>query len=158
MKQDFSEKQIVEFTAFCGMWNYSNRLCEALHGDLERPDKRIEFQYAVRNPLGGGIAGHDLRRRAANDRAVRVAVLFENLQFLQPSHEGMCCSVGLFSALRVLHLVQDFIALVDSRSSLLLARKARGIFEIADDPSVLEMQLRREIKLNRHAAETPGCA
>jgi hypothetical protein len=26
------------------MWNYSNRLCEALHVDLERPDKRIEFQ------------------------------------------------------------------------------------------------------------------
>jgi hypothetical protein len=26
------------------MWNYSNRLCEALHVDVERPDKRIEFQ------------------------------------------------------------------------------------------------------------------
>jgi alkylhydroperoxidase family enzyme len=44
MKQHFSEKQIVELTVFCGMWNYSNRLCEALHVDLERPDKRIEFQ------------------------------------------------------------------------------------------------------------------
>ena len=44
MKQHFSEKQIVELTVFCGMWNYSNRLCEALHIDLERPDKRIEFQ------------------------------------------------------------------------------------------------------------------
>ena len=33
-----------ELTVFCGMWNYSNRLCEALHVDLERPDKRIEFQ------------------------------------------------------------------------------------------------------------------
>jgi hypothetical protein len=54
--------------------------------------------------------------------------------------------------------VQDFIALVDSRSSLLLARKARGIVEVADDPPILEMQLRREIKLNRHAAETPRCA
>jgi alkylhydroperoxidase family enzyme len=40
----FTEKQIVELTVFCGMWNYSNRLCEALHVDLERPDKRIEFQ------------------------------------------------------------------------------------------------------------------
>lgn len=44
MKKLFSEKQIVELTVFCGMWNYSNRLCEALHIDLERPDKRIEFQ------------------------------------------------------------------------------------------------------------------
>jgi alkylhydroperoxidase family enzyme len=44
MKKHFSEKEIVELTVFCGMWNYSNRLCEALHIDLERPDKRIEFQ------------------------------------------------------------------------------------------------------------------
>jgi 4-carboxymuconolactone decarboxylase len=44
MGKYFSEKQIVELTVFCGMWNYSNRLCEALHVDLERPDKRIEFQ------------------------------------------------------------------------------------------------------------------
>jgi alkylhydroperoxidase family enzyme len=44
MKRHFSEKQIVELTVFCGMWNYSNRLCEALHVDLEHPDKRIEFQ------------------------------------------------------------------------------------------------------------------
>ena len=44
MKKHFTEKQIVELTVFCGMWNYSNRLCEALHVDLERPDKRIEFQ------------------------------------------------------------------------------------------------------------------
>jgi alkylhydroperoxidase family enzyme len=44
MKKHFSEKQIVELTVFCGMWNYSNRLCEALHIDLERPEQRIEFQ------------------------------------------------------------------------------------------------------------------
>ena len=44
MKRHFSEKQIVELTVFCGMWNYSNRLCEALHVDLEHPEKRIEFQ------------------------------------------------------------------------------------------------------------------
>jgi alkylhydroperoxidase family enzyme len=44
MKNHFSEKQIVELTIFCGMWNYSNRLCEALHIDLEHPEKRIEFQ------------------------------------------------------------------------------------------------------------------
>ena len=44
MQQHFSEREIVELTVFCGMWNYSNRLCEALHVDLERPDRRIEFQ------------------------------------------------------------------------------------------------------------------
>jgi alkylhydroperoxidase family enzyme len=44
MKAHFSEQQIVELTVFCGMWNYSNRLCEALHVDLERPEQRITFQ------------------------------------------------------------------------------------------------------------------
>ena len=44
MQQHFSEQQIVELTVFCGMWNYSNRLCEALHIDLEHPERRIEFQ------------------------------------------------------------------------------------------------------------------
>ena len=44
MQRHFTEKQIVELTIFCCMWNYSNRLCEALHVDLEHPDRRIEFQ------------------------------------------------------------------------------------------------------------------
>jgi alkylhydroperoxidase family enzyme len=44
MQAHFTEKQIVELTVFCCMWNYSNRLCEALHVDLERPEQRIEFQ------------------------------------------------------------------------------------------------------------------
>ena len=44
MRRHFSEKQIVELTVFCGMWNYSNRLCEALYIELERPDRRIEFR------------------------------------------------------------------------------------------------------------------
>ena len=44
MKAHFSEQQIVELTVFCGMWNYSNRLCEALHVDLEHPEQRITFQ------------------------------------------------------------------------------------------------------------------
>ena len=51
MKQHFSEKQIVELTVFCGMWNYSNRLCEALHVDLERPDKRIDFSIDRRRHM-----------------------------------------------------------------------------------------------------------
>lgn len=44
MKKHFTEKQIVELTVFCCMWNYSNRLCEALHVDLEQPAQRIQFQ------------------------------------------------------------------------------------------------------------------
>ena len=44
MKKHFSEKQIVELTIFIGMWNYSNRLCEALHVEPEPPEKRIKFQ------------------------------------------------------------------------------------------------------------------
>src|SRR5262249_12637883 len=68
----------------------------------------------------------------------------------------MCCSVGLFSALRVLHPVQDFIALVDSRPSLLLARNTHCVVEVADDRSILELELGREIKLGGHAAEGPG--
>src|SRR5262249_56389858 len=76
---------------------------------------------------------------------------------LQPSHEGMRRAVALFWALRVLNPVQNFIALVDSRSSLLFARKAHRVVEVADDPTILEVQFRREIKRNRHAAETPGC-
>jgi hypothetical protein len=64
--------------------------------------------------------------------------------------------MGLFSGPRELHLMQDFVALVDSRSCLLFAREARRVVEVADDPPILEMQFRREIKFNRHAAETPG--
>jgi hypothetical protein len=34
--------------------------------------------------------------------------------------------------------MQNFIAPIDSRSGLLLARKAQGVFNIADDPPVLK--------------------
>src|SRR5262249_29002685 len=62
MKKHFTEKQIVELTVFCGMWNYSNRLCEALHVDLEHPDKRIEFQkwpFLCSPDLGSAKSGND---------------------------------------------------------------------------------------------------
>jgi hypothetical protein len=64
--------------------------------------------------------------------------------------------MGLFVALRALYPVQNFVALVDSWSSLLFASKADRVVEVADDAPIPEMQLRREIKLNRHAAETLG--
>jgi alkylhydroperoxidase family enzyme len=41
MKRNFSEKQIVELAVFCGMCNYSNRLCEALHLEASRQAHRI---------------------------------------------------------------------------------------------------------------------
>jgi hypothetical protein len=66
--------------------------------------------------------------------------------------------MGLFIALGTFYPVQDFIALVHSRSSLLLATKADRVLEIADDAPIPEMELRREIKLNRHAGRTPVSA
>ena len=43
-------------------------------------------------------------------------------------------------------------------ADLLLPGKARRVVQIPDDASVLEMQLRREIELDRHAAETSDSA
>jgi alkylhydroperoxidase family enzyme len=43
LKKHFSEQQIVELTVLVGMWNFSNRLTEALHVVLEPPGERINF-------------------------------------------------------------------------------------------------------------------
>jgi alkylhydroperoxidase family enzyme len=43
LKTHFSEQQIVELTVLVGMWNFSNRLTEALHVVLEPPGERINF-------------------------------------------------------------------------------------------------------------------
>jgi len=43
MQSHFSDQQIVELTVLCGMWNWSNRLTEALHVVLEPPGERINF-------------------------------------------------------------------------------------------------------------------
>jgi hypothetical protein len=59
----------------------------------------------------------------------------------------------LFFAVGVLDLMQDFIALIDAGSNFLLAREAHGVVEVTDDAPILEMQLGREIKLDRHAVE-----
>ena len=63
-----------------------------------------------------------------------------------------------FCALCALQLVQDFITLVDPWSGLLLASKAQCIYNIANDASVFEMELRREMKRSCHAEETPSGA
>ena len=80
--------------------------------------------------------------------------LFKNVQLFQPSHKGMC----LFLALRAFDPVQDFVSLIDSWPNLLLASKASRVVEVADDAPILEMQLRREIKLGRHISETSSGA
>jgi hypothetical protein len=56
----------------------------------------------------------------------------------------VCCSMGLFVALSTLHFVQNFVALIDSRSSFLFASKLLRVFEIPNDPPILEMQFWRE--------------
>src|SRR6266487_4472084 len=53
--------------------------------------------------------------------------------FLQPSHKCVGCSRGAFVALRALYPVQNFVALVESWSRLLLASKADPVIEVADD-------------------------
>src|SRR5262249_5121673 len=54
-----------------------------------------------------------------------------------------------FFAPCALHLMQNFVTLIDSWS---------GVVNVADDASVLKMELGREIEVGRHAAETPSCA
>ena len=43
MRREFGDEQIVELTVLVGMWNFSNRLTEALHVELEPPGERISF-------------------------------------------------------------------------------------------------------------------
>jgi alkylhydroperoxidase family enzyme len=43
MQKHFTDQQIVELTVLVGMWNWSNRLTEALHVVLEPPGERINF-------------------------------------------------------------------------------------------------------------------
>lgn len=43
MQAHFTDQQIVELTVLVGMWNWSNRLTEALHVVLEPPGERINF-------------------------------------------------------------------------------------------------------------------
>jgi alkylhydroperoxidase family enzyme len=45
MQQHFSDRQIVELTVLVGMWNYSNRLTQALHVELEPAGCRLRFYH-----------------------------------------------------------------------------------------------------------------
>lgn len=45
MQQHFTDPQIVELTVLVGMWNYSNRLTQALHIELEPAGCRLRFYH-----------------------------------------------------------------------------------------------------------------
>jgi alkylhydroperoxidase family enzyme len=47
LRKQFSDEQIVELTVLCGMWNWSNRLTEALHVELEPPGERLNFFHEL---------------------------------------------------------------------------------------------------------------
>jgi alkylhydroperoxidase family enzyme len=47
VQREFTDEQIVELTVLCGMWNWSNRLTEALHVELEPPGERLNFFHAA---------------------------------------------------------------------------------------------------------------
>jgi hypothetical protein len=52
----------------------------------------------------------------------------------------------LFFALRALDLVQNFVALIDSRSCLMLAGKVLRVIEIADDAAIPDLRCSSGVK------------
>jgi len=80
--------------------------------------------------------------------------LFDDVKLLKPANEAMGCRMSLLFGLRAFDRVQDLVALIDSGTRLLLARKADSVSEIADDPAISQMQFRCENELRAHAAET----
>lgn len=44
MRAHFNDREIVELTLICSMWNLSNRFAEALRLVVEPPGQRIAFQ------------------------------------------------------------------------------------------------------------------
>jgi len=56
MQAEFTDEQIVELTVLVGMWNFSNRLTEALHVELEPPGQRINFFHRTSDVVPEGAA------------------------------------------------------------------------------------------------------
>lgn len=56
MKRHFTDRQIVELTFICGLWNCSGRF-DALHLMVEPPDERIRFQPESRDGAHDSPAG-----------------------------------------------------------------------------------------------------
>jgi alkylhydroperoxidase family enzyme len=57
MRAHFSDQQIVELTVLVGMWNWSNRLTEALHVVLEPHGERINFFHRRSDVVPAEAAG-----------------------------------------------------------------------------------------------------
>jgi hypothetical protein len=121
--------------AWTPAWRRSARQCglrvsALLHSGNNPVRSRTKFvrnEGAVTLPAGRPFAV------LASMNPAPGAALFKNVQLFQPSQKGVCCSMGVFRALRAFHSVQDFVALVDSRSNLLLASKVRRVVEIANE-------------------------
>ena len=62
--------------------------------------------------------------------------------------------LSLLPRLRALQAVQCFVPLVHARTRLLFARKGDGVFQVADDAAVTQMQFGGEVECDRHAALT----
>ena len=52
LQTHFTDREIVELTVLCGMWNWSNRLTEALHVELEPPGQRLNFFHELSDVVG----------------------------------------------------------------------------------------------------------
>jgi hypothetical protein len=78
--------------------------------------------------------------------AISLLPSLDKVQLFQPANERMGCRVSLFSGGSALNRVQYLVALVDAGPCFLLSSKTHGVFKIADNPSVSEMQLRRKMK------------
>lgn len=56
VQEHFTDQQIVELSVLVGMWNYSNRLTQALHIELEPAGCRLRFDHDDR-PVASPTAG-----------------------------------------------------------------------------------------------------
>ena len=56
LQAEFTDEQIVELTVLCGMWNWSNRLTEALHVQLEPPGERLNFFHSASDAVRADTA------------------------------------------------------------------------------------------------------
>src|SRR5262245_13214972 len=83
-------------------------------------------------------------------------VLIDDLELFEPTQEEMRRSVRLLHAPRALEGVQHFVAPIHPGASLLLTRECHRILDVANDASVHEVELGREVELDRHAITNWG--
>ncbi len=125
---------------------------EALRQSVGASRRRKPPSIARPRTAPGGGPRLPGRKRLHRRQRRKCLPLFDDLELLKPANEPMGCPVGLLHGPRALDRVQDLVALVDSGTRLLLAGKAGGVFEIADDPAISEVQFRCEEELRHHAS------